>query len=683
LTNQAYWCKINVIAKGESMPDNLNQKNIEKIMSKNNIYLAIIAIILIILCLQNKYFIIPSILIYVLIWVYTYFSNNKKNTEISQHIEEMKFNIDTTAKNTLVKSPFPLVILEKDGNIVWKSISFVNTFGNVDIKNIISNLVREIKFEIEDSEEKKIVKQINIDKRDYRIIGEIIRKKQKVRKKRTEYMIVLYFIDNTENLEFRKKYDESKTCVGILSIDNYEETMNAISVQGKPQVVSELENTIYKWLSITNGIVVKSERDIYICIFEQKYLEVLKENNFSILDEVKEIEIDGPYQITLSIAISQDGESEQEKYKTALATLDIALGRGGDQAVIRKNEKYSFFGGKSIEVEKRTKVKARMVAHALEDLMQESDNIMVMGHPNADIDSIGSSIGICRFAKGIDKRAQIVNDMYGESLNEYMNVLNEDEEYKDVIIDKTQALSQITEDTLLVIVDTNKKNYVEVPELLDKTGKIVVIDHHRRGTDYIENATITFHEVYASSAAELVTELLQYTSNEVSLTTFEAESLYGGIMVDTKNFTFKTGVRTFEAAAYLRKNDVDILKVKKWFQSDLQSYNIIADIVKKTEIIRDSIGISTYDKEENSNLICAKSADELLKINNITASFVLGINKDKVCISGRSIGDINVQIILEKMGGGGHLGIAGAQIEGVTIEQAKEMLLEKINEYFS
>jgi c-di-AMP phosphodiesterase-like protein len=324
-----------------------------------------------------------------------------------------------------------------------------------------------------------------------------------------------------------------------------------------------------------------------------------------------------------------------------------------------------------------------MVAHALEDLMQESDNIMVMGHPNADIDSIGSSIGICRFAKGIDKRAQIVNDMYGESLNEYMNVLNEDEEYKDVIIDKTQALSQITEDTLLVIVDTNKKNYVEVPELLDKTGKIVVIDHHRRGTDYIENATITFHEVYASSAAELVTELLQYTSNEVSLTTFEAESLYGGIMVDTKNFTFKTGVRTFEAAAYLRKNDVDILKVKKWFQSDLQSYNIIADIVKKTEIIRDSIGISTYDKEENSNLICAKSADELLKINNITASFVLGINKDKVCISGRSIGDINVQIILEKMGGGGHLGIAGAQIEGVTIEQAKEMLLEKINEYFS
>ena len=399
---------------------------------------------------------------------------------------------------------------------------------------------------------------------------------------------------------------------------------------------------------------------------------------------MKEIDIEGPLQLTLSIAVSQDGKTNYEKYKTALATLDIALGRGGDQAVVRKKEKYTFFGGRSIEVEKRTKVKARMVGHALEDLMNDAENIMVMGHINGDIDSISSSIGICKFAKTLGKTAKIVNNSYGASLQEFMEVMSKENDYKNVIIDRTQALSEISEDTLLVIVDTNKKNYVEVPELLERTSKIVVIDHHRRSTDYIENAILTFHEVYASSASELVTELLQYTSTETSLTTFEAESLYGGIMVDTKNFTFKTGVRTFEAAAFLRKNNVDILKVKKWFQSDLESYNTIADIVKNAEIIRDSIGISVYDKiDEGANLICAKSADELLTINNITASFVLGIQKEKICISGRSIGDINVQLILEKLGGGGHIGVAGAQLEGITLEEAKATLIEKINEYFA
>ena len=275
---------------------------------------------------------------------------------------------------------------------------------------------------------------------------------------------------------------------------------------------------------------------------------------------------------------------------------------------------------------------------------------MIMGHQNGDIDSMGSSIGLYRFAKMLKNDVYIVNNTKSMAINGFIDTLQEQEEYKEAIIDKGQALSKIIPETLLIITDTHKKSFVEVPELLDKTENIVIVDHHRKSADFIENATLTFHEAYASSASELVTEIIEYGTNDIELKQIEAEGLYAGIMVDTKNFTFKTGVRTFEAAAYLRKYGIDIIRVKKWFQSDLESYNIIADIVKKAEIINDSIGISEYEeKDKNANLICAKAADELLTISNITASFVIGNLGDKICISGRSIGDINVQIILEKL----------------------------------
>ncbi len=309
---------------------------------------------------------------------------------------------------------------------------------------------------------------------------------------------------------------------------------------------------------------------------------------------------------------------------------------------------------------------------------------MVMGHTNGDIDSMGSSLGIYRLAKTLGKEAYIVNETYGMSLESLMAALKEQGYDSNVIIDKNTALANVTSNTLLVVVDTHKRSYVEVPELLEKTEKIVVIDHHRKSEDFIDNAILTFHEAYASSAAELVTEIVEYASKEVVLEQIEAESLYAGIMMDTKNFTFKTGVRTFEAAAYLRKYGIDIIKVKKWFQSDLENYNVIANIVKNAEIVNGTIGISTYDeKDKNANIICAKAADELLTISDITASFVLGKMGDKICISGRSIGDINVQVILEKLGGGGHITLAGAQIEELTMEEAKTELIIRINEYFT
>ena len=307
-----------------------------------------------------------------------------------------------------------------------------------------------------------------------------------------------------------------------------------------------------------------------------------------------------------------------------------------------------------------------------------------MGHTNGDIDSMGSSLGIYRLAKTLGKEAYVVNETYGMSLESLIATLKEQGYDNNVIIDKNTALANVTSNTLLVVVDTHKRSYVEVPELLEKTEKIVVIDHHRKSEDFIDNAILTFHEAYASSAAELVTEIVEYASKEVVLEQIEAESLYAGIMMDTKNFTFKTGVRTFEVAAYLRKYGIDIIKVKKWFQSDLENYNVIANIVKNAEIVNGTIGISTYDeKDKNANIICAKAADELLTISDITASFVLGKMGDKICISGRSIGDINVQVILEKLGGGGHITLAGAQIEGLTMEEAKTELIIRINEYFT
>ena len=364
--------------------------------------------------------------------------------------------------------------------------------------------------------------------------------------------------------------------------------------------------------------------------------------------------------------------------------MDVVLGRGGDQAVIRENEIYKFFGGRVEEVEKRTKVKARVVAHALENLIKDANKVMVMGHTNPDMDSIGSCLGIYRLAKSLDTNAYIVCSDNAPSLEAFRKSLDKEPEYEDVIINKEVALENIDEDTVLVVVDTHKVNYVDSPELLERAKKIVVVDHHRRSTDFIENATLMFQEVYASSAAELVTELLQYAEVKVDLKTIEAESLYAGIMMDTKNFTFKTGVRTFEAAAYLRRCGVDIIRVKKWFQSDLASFNIIADIVKKAEIVTDGIAVSTYDEvTKDANLICAKAADELLTISDITASFVLGNNGEKICISGRSIGDINVQVILEKLGGGGHITLAGAQVENMTMEEAKQELINRIHEYFS
>ncbi len=628
-----------------------NRKVFDKLVSKTKIYLGIILILLTIICITIPAMIIPAIIIYVLLIIYSYYTNNKRKSEISETLQDLTLTVDTTAKTSLINSPFPLIILQTDGNIIWRSSKFNTEFANIDINNYLNDLTIELKSEIEnrkDNNNKDIERKIEIDKKTYLIKGRYIDYKERERKK--EYMIMLYFIDDTDNIKLQKEYKNSKTCVGMLVVDNYEETMQSIESEERPQVIAEIDTSIYDWANLTNGVIIKQDKNKYIYFFEQRYLEILKEDKFSILDKIKEINTDEKIQFTLSIAISNEGETDKEKYKSTQAAMDIVLGRGGDQAVIRENEIYKFFGGRTEEVESRTKVKARVVAHALENLIKDSKKVMIMGHTNPDMDCIGASMGIYRLAKTLNTNAYIIHNERTVSIKDFQDSIDKDEEYEDIMINKEVAIENIDEETLLVIVDTHKKNYVQVPELLERAKKVAIIDHHRRSADYIENATITFQEVYASSAAELVTELLQYVEKKVELKTIEAESLYAGIMIDTKNFTFKTGVRTFEAAAYLRKCGVDIIRVKKWFQGNLESYNTIAEIVKEAEIVNDTIAISIYEKKkEDTSLICAKAADELLTISEVTASFVIGNIGEKVCISGRSIGDINVQVILEKL----------------------------------
>lgn len=668
------------------MPNNNNYIKSENFASKTKVYIAIIGILLIIICVLDLKVIPFAIIGYLALLVYTVWSTQKRKAELSEQLKDLTFNVNTTAKTTLINSPFPLAIFETNGNMIWKSEKFVQEFENQNIDQELNELLIKIKSSIDEDDKKREKGNINtetiLNNKKYQVLGSYVTNKKKHNQEQ-EYTTILYFIDETEQNKMQNTIKNNELSVGIIMIDNYEELTQRVSSEIRPILIAEVEKHIYDWASKYETLVIKADRNAFYCITDRKNLEQMLKDKMNILDEIKSISMEDIIPTTLSIAFSNDGNNNIEKAQSARAVTDIALGRGGDQAIVKVDGKYEFFGGRTQEMEKRTKVKARMISNSLTEIMKESDNVVIMGHSYSDMDAIGSALGIYSLAKSLGKEAKIVIEEVGIGIDNFLDTAKQIEEYQNVFINKSKAMDITTEKTLLVVVDTNKKTHVEAPELLEKTKKIVVIDHHRRSTDYIENAILTFHEVYASSASELVTEILEYAPSKVNLTSLEMDALYAGITLDTKEFTFKTGVRTFEAAAYLRKCGVNIIKVKKWFQSDLKTYKTISEIVSKAEIMNDHIAISIYEKEdENANIIAAKAADELLTIGGITASFVLGKIGNKVYISGRSIGDINVQLILEKLGGGGHLTLAGAQIEDISLEDAKHELINRINEYF-
>ncbi len=660
-------------------------KSIFKMLTPNSkIYLWIIGILIGILAFYEPK--ISAVGVVVLAYlVYHHWRNvHLKRVVWTKYIEDLTEEFDSATKHAILNLPIPLVMVEVSGTISWYNPKFaevINKKGllNKNINEIIPNFNID---SIMNSEEEMSI-EASVDERNYRVLYNVVKSNKNTSNKQ-KYIIMLYWIDITNFSNLIKKYNNEKINLALVQIDNYDEVKNSTDETNRPIVLAEIDRKINTLAYRINGLIRKYENDKYIIIFENKYLELLEAKKFDILDDIREVKQGNTIPATLSIGVGVSGKNPANLYELARAAMDIALGRGGDQVVVKKTDNLSFYGGKSKAVEKRTKVKARVIAHALRQLIDQSDRIFIMGHKIADMDSFGASIGVHRAAMNRDKEAYIVlNEVNPSIQNVYNRMIELQPEYLEHIISDEEAEQLVTEGSLCIVVDNHRPNYVEAPKLLELIDKVVLIDHHRRGVSFIDEPILTYLEPYASSTCELVTEILYYMSDKLDLERFEAEALLAGISVDTKNFTFKTGVRTFEAASLLRRAGADTTSVRQLFQDDLQTFIAKAEVVKNARIIEDAIAISTLDKGGlDVILVAAQAADDLLNIMGITASFVLAVDEGLIRISARSLGDINVQLILERLGGGGHLTTAGAQLENVNLHEAEIMLENAIKEYF-
>ena len=423
-------------------------------------------------------------------------------------------------------------------------------------------------------------------------------------------------------------------------------------------------------------------KDKFFLVMNREELKKIEFDKFEILDKIRNIDHGNTFPVTISMGIGIDGETINDNFKMAIGALDLALGRGGDQVVVKTNDNFSFYGGKSKAVEKKTKVKSRLIGHALREIINQSEDILIMGHRYPDMDAMGAAVGIYDLCKACGKESNIVLENVNDSIEIFAQKIKRDKYYKGIFINHETAIERCKEDTLVIVLDTHRPNFTECPQLLDISDKVVVIDHHRRGVEFISDTVLLFHEIYVSSTCEMVTELIQYMDENIKINKMTAEGLLAGINLDTKNFAFKTGVRTFEAASYLRKIGADTIEVKKLFNADISDFTTKAEIIQNTKIINNRICIGYTSSEiDNVNVIIAKAADELLNIRQVEASFVLGQKDGKVFISARSLGDINVHVMMEKLGGGGHIDIAGAQLKNVSLKKAYNMVHEIIEEF--
>lgn len=593
--------------------------------------------------------------------------------EKKYRINEMSKSLDMVLKDSFSLVDIPMVMVTEKSKIIWQN----NCSNHMLPKDIIEET--SIKLQKQKQHSSVLSTMVNVGQTEvYNAIGNDIKFDS------TECLLIS-FINKTYENSLKEALENTKVSVGIIFVDNYEETMQGLDEIKKAEITSMIEKELRDFVSENKGVIAKVDKDKFIIFIEKQYVQIMEQSSFEILERVKNITNITKLPITVSIGLSHSEDSLEERYKSGSSALDIALGRGGDQAVVKKDKKFEFFGGSNIGPEKTSRVRARTISQALKEVMEKSDNIYIMGHKNTDIDCIGAAVGVYKIAKSLDKNVKIVIDTKcNNSTKSIINKIKENMEYEEVFITNSDLKKlSITNNDFIVIVDTHKKSYVAYPDFLDEFEKIAVIDHHRRGPEFIDDALLTYHEIYASSASELVTELLMYLDT-ITLTPSEAECLYAGIVMDTKNFMFKTGVRTFEVAAHLKKYGIDVTEVKQLFQNDFETYIAKVDIVKNAEIIKGTIAVSTCEEKHlDMQIIAAQAADELLSISGIYASFVLCKIDDVVMISGRSMGDINVQTILEKIGGGGHLTFAGAQMAGISVEGAKQKLLESINEYFS
>ncbi len=496
------------------------------------------------------------------------------------------------------------------------------------------------------------------------------------------YLIAVYLYDETALHIALQEVDDQSLAVGMIYLDNYEEALESVESVRRSLLIALIERKINKYISGFDGICKKLEKDKYLVIMRKKAIAQLQESRFDLLEDVKTVNIGNEMAVTISIGVGLDGLSYAQNYEFARNAIDLALGRGGDQAVIKTPESITYYGGKSQQVEKNTRVKARVKAHALREIITSKDQVLVMGHRMADVDSFGAAVGIYRIAQTLGRKAHIVLNDAPAAISSMVELFKNNPEYEeDMIISNARAIEIASSNSVLVVVDVNKPSITECPDLLRFCKSVVVLDHHRQGTETIENATLSYVEPYASSSCEMVSEILQYTYDNIKIHTEEADCLYSGIMIDTNNFMTKTGVRTFEAAAFLRRNGADVTRVRKLFRADAQEYKAKADAVSQAEIYKQyfAISVCTPDDLPSPTVIGAQAANELLNIRGVKASFVLTDYQGKIYISARSIDEVNVQIIMERMGGGGHMNTAACQMEGTGLIEAIGALKQTID----
>ncbi len=495
-------------------------------------------------------------------------------------------------------------------------------------------------------------------------------------------LIAIYLFDETALKLAIQEVDNQSLAAGLIYLDNYEEALDSVEEVRRSLLTALIDRKINKYIASCNGIAKKIEKDKYFIVMPKKSCETLREQRFDILEDVKTVNIGNEMAVTLSIGIGTDGLSYAQNYEFARNAIDLALGRGGDQAVVKSADNISYYGGKSQQIEKSTRVKARVKAHALREIISGKDTVIVMGHRIGDVDSFGASVGIYRIAKTLDRKCHIVLNDITTSMQPLVDLYKNNPDYEDdMIIGNQQAIDMAGNNTVLVVVDVNKPSITECPELLRFCKTIVVLDHHRQGTEVIENATLSYVEPYASSACEMVSEILQYIGENVKIRNEEADSLYSGMIVDTNNFMNKTGVRTFEAAAFLRRNGADVTRVRKLFREDAIEYKAKADVVSQAEVYRGRYAISVLknDNIQSPTIIGAQAANELLNIKGVRASFICTEYQNQVYVSARSIDEVNVQVIMEKLGGGGHMSSAGCQIEGVDAQGAIQIVKDTLD----
>lgn len=595
-------------------------------------------------------------------------------------------------KRLLRELELPHALLDESGKIVWTNKAFEDLVHkpkgyNKSITSIFSNITKE-KFPGEGGVDET---EMTVEFED----GNYTMKMKKIPLKEMAensdiiaapgyngYLIAVYMFDNTALQIALKEVDDQSLCVGLIYIDNYEEALESVEEVRRSLLTALIDRKINKYISAVDGVAKKTEKDKFLVVLRKKAVHQLQEMRFDLLDEVKTVSIGNEMAVTISIGLGMDGLTYAQNVEFARNAIDLALGRGGDQAVVKNRENIFYYGGKTQQVEKNTRVKARVKAHALKEIISAKDEVIIMGHRLADVDSFGAAVGIYRIAKTLERRAHIVLNDVTTSVKPLVELFENNPDYEDnMIVTSQEALELAERNAVLVVVDVNKPSITECPELLKVCKSIVVLDHHRQGSETIENATLSYVEAYASSACEMVSEILQYIYDNIKIANDEADCMYSGIMIDTNNFMTKTGVRTFEAAAFLRRNGADVTRVRKLFRENADEYKAKADAVSQAEIYRTYYAISTCTSDgiESPTIIGAQAANELLNIKGIRASFILTAYQGVIYVSARSIDEVNVQVIMERLGGGGHLNVAGCQFEGSSIEEAIEALKQTID----